>query len=106
VIDTRPGTHCLNFARTDHVRVPEAVFVLEPAAQRNRNDLHLTMRMHAETRPRNDRIVVEDPQRTEIEARRIVIVGETERMVGPEPAVVEIAARGGLVQKHVHETIR
>ena len=64
------------------------------------------MRMHAETRPRNNRIVVEDPQRTEIEARRIVIVGETERMVGPEPAVVEIAARGGLVQKHVHETIR
>ena len=104
VVQPGAGAHHLDFAGGDRRNVPHAVFMFERPAQRDRNDLHLAVRMQVEPHSRSDRVVVQNPQRPEMDARGIVITRKTERMVGLQPSVIEITPRRSFVQQYIHNS--
>jgi len=61
--------------------------------------------VHAETRSRCDAVVIENPQRAEMDPLGIVIIRKTEGVCGLEPAVVEIAAGVCFVNDIILHTI-
>jgi hypothetical protein len=86
------GAHQLDFARSKDSPVAHAVFVLQCAFEHVAEDLHLPMRMHSETLARRDAILIDDTQRPKAHLRRVVIIGERERVIRAQPAVIGMAA--------------
>ena len=56
------------------------------------NNLHVIMRMLAEAHPSIQTIIIQNPQKPEVQAIGIVISGKAERMPGVKPAVVGMAS--------------
>src|SRR6266581_7511784 len=73
--------HQLDLARPEHAAIAHAVFVLQRAFEHIAEDLHLPMRVRAETLPGRDAVIVDHSQRAEANMRRIVIVRERERVI-------------------------
>ena len=61
--------------------------------------------VRAEALPGRDAVVVDDAQGAEAHVRGVVVVGERERVVRVEPAVVGVAALGGGAKGHHGENI-
>src|SRR5205814_1719684 len=81
------GGHVLHFARADHAPVAHRVLVLQRAAEDIGNDFHVAMGMRAETLARHHEIIVDDAQGAEADPLRVVIIRETESVIGVQPAV-------------------
>ena len=64
----------------------------ELALEHVADDLHVAVAMRAEALAGCDTILVDDAQRSELDVLRIEVVGERERMVRLQPAVIGIAA--------------
>ena len=75
------GAHALDVARPDDRAGAHAVLVLERALEHVGDDLHVAVRVGAEPAARRDAIFVDHAQRAEAHVRRIVVVGERERVV-------------------------
>src|SRR5262245_3823520 len=45
-------------------------------------------------------VLVDDPKRTESHPLRVIVIGERERVVGVEPAVIEVASLGGFADRY------
>ena len=102
VRDSRTGRHHLYPARPQFLHIPHTVTVSQRPGKRNRNDLHIGVRVGSEPLAGCHGIVVQHPKRPEMDPLRIVIVRKTERMIGIEPTVVGMAARRRTVQYFVH----
>ena len=102
MVDAGTGAHDLDLAFVQNRHVAHAVAVFEPAPERNADDLHVAVGVHAETRSRCDAVVIENPQRAEMDPLGIVIIRKTEGVCGLEPAVVEIAAGVCFVNDSFH----
>ena len=64
----------------------------ELAGQHVADDLHVAVTVRAEALAGSDAILVDHAQRAELDVLRIEVVGERERVVRLEPAVIGIAA--------------
>ena len=85
VTDSRASCHALNVAGANHGPRAKAVFVFERAVKDDGDDLHVAMRMHAETAPGRDDIIVEHPQRAEPHVLRVIVFAKRKCMVAVEP---------------------
>jgi hypothetical protein len=68
--------HQLNLARLERAAVTHAVLVLQRAFEHVAEDLHVAMRMRAETLAGRNAVIVDDTQRAETHVRRVVIIGK------------------------------
>src|SRR5882724_10262415 len=84
------GAHELNLARLERAAVAHAVLVLQRAFEHVAEDLHVAMSVCAETLAGRDAVIIDDSQRAEAHVRRIVIIGEGERMMRVKPTVVGV----------------
>ena len=84
--------HELNLARLEHAAVAHAVLVLQRAFEHVAEDLHVAMRMRAETLTGRNAVVIDDTQRPEAHLRRVVIIGKGKAVVRVQPAVVGMSA--------------
>ena len=103
--NARTGAHHLQLARLEHLHVAHAVAVLQGSRKNERNDLHIVVGMRPEALARGHRIVVEHPEGPEVNPLGIVISGEAEGMVCPEPAVIGVPAGRGSVNRLFHNCI-
>ena len=101
VRDACARAHHLDVAMADHLGVAHAVLVLQVALQGNGDDLHVVVRVRAETHARRHGIVVEHAQHAEVHALGVVVVREAEGVARVEPAVVRMPTGAGLVKDHV-----
>lgn len=72
-----------------------AVLVLERALEYLAEDLHVSVRMRAETHARGDDIIVDHAERAEAHVIGIVVFGERKGVAGDQPPVIGEAAVGG-----------
>src|SRR5690606_5383104 len=66
VHDTCSGTHHLNITISDNGSISHTILVFQISFQRNADDLHIVVRMCAETAARFYSIIIKDTQYTEI----------------------------------------
>src|ERR1700741_4774501 len=64
----------------------------ELAIEHVADDLHVAMAVRPEALARSHAVFIDDAQRPELDVLRIEVVGERERVIRLEPAVVGIAA--------------
>ena len=83
--------------------VVQAVSVAELSFQGNGNYLHVLVGVGAEAFFRENRVVVEYAQGSELHAVRIEIIGKTERMVCIQPSVVGMPTGRCTVNDDVHD---
>src|SRR5262249_7084262 len=100
VRDALARAHALDFPRNDHRACPHAVLVLKGAFQNISNDLHVPVSVRGKTFCRLDGVLVEDPERAKAHPLRVVVMGEGKRVVGVEPAVIEMAALGRFTNRY------
>src|SRR5207302_1847911 len=70
--------------------VPHAVLVPQLAGQDVSDDLHVAVRVRAETSRGLDAIVIDHPQRAKPEAFRVVMLAERKRVAAVEPARISV----------------
>ena len=85
------GAHPLHVAGTDHRAGARRVLVRERALEHVADDLHVAVAVRREAGAGHDAVLVDDPQRPELDVLGVEVVGERERVVRAEPAVVGIA---------------
>ena len=90
---SRTRAHQLNLPGRKSAAIAHAVVVFQLSLHHITEDLHVAVRMGGETSACRDPILIDDPQRAKAHVLRVVVIGETEGMVGVEPAVVGMAAR-------------
>src|SRR5262245_56783687 len=102
-----PGAHPLHIARPDDRAGSHRVLVLEGAFEHVADNLHVAMAMGAETPARLYAVFVDHPERAEPHVLRIVVIGEREAVIGPQPAVIGVAtlARFPQCQHHVTSSL-
>jgi hypothetical protein len=88
VADSLARAHHLNFSWAQHLFVSKAILMLKLPLQHKRQDLHVTMSMHAETLSSGNPVVVDYPQGPETHLARIIVVTERERVSTLEPAYI------------------
>ena len=103
VLNTRSGAHHLDFSARDSVAVVQAVSVAEPSFQRNGNHFHIFVRMSAEAFFRENLVVIEHAQSSELHAFRVEIISEAECVVCIQPSVVGMSTGGCTVNGNVHD---
>lgn len=81
MLNTRSGAHHLDFSARDSVAVVQAGSVAEPSFQRNGNHLHIFVRMGTEAFFRENLVVIEHAQSSELHAFRVEIIGEAEMVM-------------------------
>src|SRR5688572_27735297 len=86
------GAHALHVAGTDGRAVAYRVAMCELAGEHVADDLHVAVTVRAEALAGRDAILVDHAQRAELDVVRIEVVGERERVIRLEPAVIGIAA--------------
>ena len=91
-----PGGHALQFTGPDDRAVAHAVLVLQRAFEDVGDDLHVPVAVHAEPLTGLHAVIVDDPQGAKAHVGGIVVVAKGKRVVGVEPAVVEVAPLGSL----------
>src|SRR3990167_4616153 len=105
VSDATARAHALYFAGPYHRASTQAVLVFERALQDVGNDFHIPVSVGGKTLARRHRVFVDHAQDGETHLTGVVIVGKGKRVVGVEPAVVEMSAILGLAQTdHVLNT--
>src|ERR1700676_1999480 len=88
------GAHALHVAHANDRAVADGVLVLELALEDVGDDLHVAVPVLAEALSGGDAVVVDDAQRAVCDPGRVVVIGERERVVAFQPAVIEIATLG------------
>lgn len=83
--------------------VVQAVSVAEPSFQRNGNHFHIFVRMSAEAFFRENLVVIEHAQSSELHAFRVEIISEAECVVCIQPSVVGMSTGGCTVNGNVHD---
>ena len=83
--------HVLHVTRLDDAAIAHRILVLQRAAQDVGDDLHVAVRMLAETHARHHKIVVDDAQAAEAHPLRIVIIREAEGVITVQPAMFGVA---------------
>ena len=96
VADAGAGGHALQFAGPDDRAVAHAVLVLERPVEDVGDDLHVPMAVHPEPLTGLHPVVVDDPQGAKAHVGGVVVIAEGKRVIGVEPAVVEVASLGSL----------
>src|SRR6185436_2970104 len=86
------GAHPLHVAGDDGGTRPHRVLMAERAFQHVADDLRVAMTVGAEALAGLHPVLVDHPQRAVAHVPGVVVVGEGERVVGVEPAVVGVAA--------------
>src|SRR5918992_271637 len=89
------GAHALHVARHDDRGVAHRVLVRERPGEHVAHDFHVAMGMRAEAGPGLHAVLVDHDERAVAGMPRVVIVGERERVIALEPAVLRMAALGG-----------
>ena len=92
MLHARAGGHVLHFTGTDNAPVAHRILVLKLTAEHVSDDFHVAMRMRAEAHAGHDEIVVDDAQAAITHPFRVIIIGEAERVIRVEPAVVGVAS--------------
>ena len=92
VHDALAGRHALHLAAPDDAAVAQAVLVLQGAGQDVGDDLHIPVAVRAEAHARRHAVLVDDAQDAPAHLGRVVILGEGEAVLRPQPAVVGVAA--------------
>ena len=85
------GRHVLHVAGLDDTTVAHGILMLKLTAQDVSDDLHIAMRMRAETHAWHHEIVVDDAQALVAHPLRIVIIREAEGVIAVQPAVTGMA---------------
>ena len=101
VANAASRAHVLHAAGADDAMIADAVAVFELTRQHVRHDFHVAMRVGRKAGARGYAIVVKDAQRSPVNVTRVVIFGETERVAGEKPAVVERCAFAGALHGEV-----
>jgi hypothetical protein len=86
------SAHSLHVAGADHRAVAHVVFVLQGALEHVGDDLHVAVPVGGEAAAGANGVVVDHPQGPEAHVLWVVVVGEGERVVRVEPAVVGVPA--------------
>jgi hypothetical protein len=66
--------------------------VLQRAAEYEGDDLHVTMRVSVESAGSGDAVIIDHAQRAEAHVLRVAVIGERERVVAVEPAMIGVPA--------------
>ncbi|MNR36640.1 hypothetical protein D3C85_1545860 [compost metagenome] len=89
--DTGTGTHDLHIAGFSTALVAQAVLVGDSTLTYIGDDFHVAVRVRREATASGDQVVVPDPQVAPVHARRVVVFGEREVVMGVEPTMVGMA---------------
>src|SRR5690606_32503783 len=92
--DAGAGTHHLHVTRCRAAAIAQAVFVADGALAYVGDDFHVAVGMGREARVSRDAVVVPDAQLALVHARRVMVVGQGEMVMGIEPAVIGTAQLG------------
>ena len=99
------GAHPLQVAGPDHSAAAGRVLVLERAGEHAGEDLHVAVRVRAESLGGLDGIVVDHPQRAEAHLIRVVMLPERKGVSGIEPSGAGVKSFAGLAQRD-HRMLR
>ena len=86
---TGPGAHALQVIGANDRTVAHGVAMLQLTGENVGENFHVAVAVLAEALARGDAVVVDDAQRAVFDPLRILVIGERERVVGLQPAVVE-----------------
>lgn len=95
VNDSRAGGHPLDVTGGNNSLVAHRIFMLNGTRENIGNDLHVAVRVHAESSSGGDAVLIDNSKRPKMNMRWIVIIGKRKSMVGIEPSMIEMAAFGG-----------
>src|SRR5262245_63646544 len=90
--DARAGAHSLNLPRAYDRARTQAVLVCKRTVEHVGDDLHVPVRVSAEALTRLHAVFVDHAQHAETHEPGVVIVGEGERMVALQPAMLRVPA--------------
>lgn len=79
------------------------VTVAQMSFEGQRNDFHILVGMGLKSRSRGNRIIIQYPQGSEMNACRVVILVETKGMIAVKPIQECVASRGSPVKYCVHK---
>jgi hypothetical protein len=103
VLDSTAGAYRLYVSGANLTATARIVFVLEHALSDVRDDLHVPMRMHQKAAARGDFIVIPDHETAELRVGWVALVGDSEVVLGLEPAVISTSKRvPGSKLQHFH----
>src|SRR5690606_18213346 len=88
VADAAAGTHHLHIAGHGAATVALVVLVADRAFAHIGDDFHVRVRMRREAGAGSDGVVVPHPQRAPVHARRVLVPGEGEMVLGIEPTMI------------------
>ncbi len=94
----RPGGHDLHLASANDLLVAGRVFMGELPPQGDRDDLHIVVRVRAETHRGRHDVVVQDAKHSEVDTFGLEVAREAKGMAAFQPAVVCVASGIGFVQ--------
>lgn len=94
--DARACAHSLNVPGPDDGAVAHTVLVLDASLENVGENLHVPVRVRAETLRRPDPILVDHAQAAKPHVGRVMVIGKGERVVRVEPAVLKMASFRGL----------
>ena len=92
--DAGAGAHHLHVASLGTALVALVVLMADGAFADVGDDFHVRMRVRREAGAGLDGVVIPHPQRTPVHARRVVVLGEGEVVLGIQPTVVGSAEAG------------
>src|SRR3990172_2139686 len=98
VSDATARAHTLYFAGPYHRASTQAVLVFERTLQNVGNDFHIPVSVGGKALARRHRVFVDHAQDRKAHLTGVIIVSKGKRVVGVEPAVVEVSAILGLAQ--------
>src|SRR5579872_4864033 len=84
----RAGAHALDIPGPNEGAISQRVAVRKLALEHVADDLHIAVSVRAEALPRCHPILIDDPQGTEFDVRRIKVVGERKAVIRAQPAVI------------------
>jgi hypothetical protein len=101
MLDALAGGHVLHVAGLDDAAVAHGILVFQLAAQDVGDDLHVAMRMRAETHARHHEIVVDDAQAAITHPVRIVVIRKAEGVITVQPPMTRVAPFVGFKYFHM-----
>src|SRR4030095_10340509 len=101
VSDACARSHSLHITVADNRTVTHAVFMFQGARQNISDYLHVTVAVLGKATTSGNEVFIDHAQITKAHETWVIVLIEGERVVGVEPAVVEVAAfPGASCSKH------
>ena len=98
VVNASAGTHYLHIAIANSGHGAHAVFVFQISFEWDADNFHVVMRVRTKAASCFHGVIIEYPEYAEVHSFRVVVIGETETVMGIEPAMVGVATGFCFVQ--------